>query len=202
MNQPAATFEEVTGAILIGGRSRRLGRDKVLLPYEGEPLAVHLHRLFEGLFPHILLIGHPRPELQAFGFTCVPDLIQEKGVLGGIYTALSAATTPYVFVAGADMPFLTTSLISWILGHRHSADAVIPRGPRGLEPLCAVYSTSCVGAMEQSLEKGTLKIMAALDGLAILSPEVTPGDGEPDPFININYPEDLEVLKKSLKFEV
>jgi molybdopterin-guanine dinucleotide biosynthesis protein A len=194
MNQPAAAFEEVTGAILIGGQSRRLGYDKVLLPYDGKPLVVHLHGLLERLFPKILLIGHPRPELETLGLTCVPDLIPDKGALGGIYTALKMASTPYVFVAGADMPFLTTSLISDILGHRHGADAVIPKGPRGLEPLCAAYSTSCADAIKQSLGRDMLKIMAALDGLAVLSPEITPGDDEPDPFININYPEDLEKL--------
>jgi molybdopterin-guanine dinucleotide biosynthesis protein A len=196
VNQPAATFEEVTGAVLTGGKSRRLGRDKILLPYDGKPLAVHLHGLLKNLFPQVLLIGHPRPELETLGLTCVPDLIPDKGALGGIYTALKTASTPYVFVAGADMPFLTTSLISDILGHRHGADAVIPRGPRGLEPLCAAYSISCTDAIKQSLEKDMLKIMGALDGLAVLSPEVTPGDDQLDPFLNINYPEDLEILRK------
>jgi len=195
MNPPAATFEEVTGAILIGGQSRRLGQDKVLLPFEGKPLAVHLQGLLESLFPRTLLVGHPRPELEAMGLTCIPDLVPDKGVLGGIYTALNAAATPYVFVVGADMPFLTTSLISEVLSHRHFADAVIPRGPRGFEPLCAVYSASCADTMIHSLQGGMLKIMAALDGLAVLSPEVTPGNGEQDPFANINYPEDLEALK-------
>jgi molybdopterin-guanine dinucleotide biosynthesis protein A len=195
MTQPAATFEEVTGAILIGGKSRRLGRDKVLLPYDGKPLAVHLHGILNSLFPHVLLIGHPRPELKAMGLPLIPDLVPDKGVLGGIYTALSTATTPYVFIAGADMPFLTPSLISMILGYRHSADAVIPRGPRGLEPLCAVYTKSCADVMEKNLRDGTLKIMAALENMTVLSPEVSPDNGEPDPFININYPEDLEILK-------
>ncbi len=197
MNQPAATFEEVTGEILIGGQSRRLGRDKILLPYDGKPLVVHLHGLLESLFPKILLIGHPRPELETLGLSCIPDLIPDKGALGGIYTALKTASTPYVFVAGADMPFLTTSLISDILGHRYEADAVIPRGPRGLEPLCAAYSTSCADAIKRSLERDMLKIMGALDGLAVLSPEITPGDDEPDPFLNINYPEDLGILGKN-----
>jgi len=194
VNAPAVAFEEVTGAILIGGASRRLGRDKVLLPYKGMPLAAYQHSLLKNLFPRILLIGHPRSELQELGLICIPDLVPNKGALGGIYTALKTASTPYVFVAGADMPFLTTSLISDILGHRHGADAVIPRGPRGLEPLCAAYSTSCAEDIKQNLEKDMLKIMGALDGLAVLSPEVTPGDDEPDPFLNINYPEDLEKL--------
>lgn len=197
MTRPAAAFEEVTGAILTGGKSRRLGRDKVLIPHGGKPLAAHMHQLLDSLFPRTILVGHPRPELDQLGLECVQDIVPEKGVLGGIYTALKSAGTSWAFVAGADMPFITVSLIVMLLEQRRGADAVIPRGPRGLEPLCAVYSTSCIASFERGLEEGTLKIMAALDGLAVLSPEVTPKDGEPDPFININYPEDLEKLKNS-----
>jgi len=195
MNPPSAAFEEVTGAILIGGHSRRLGRDKVLLPYEGKPLVVHLHGLLAGLFPTVFLVGHSRTELVNLGLTCIPDVIADMGVLGGIYTALVSAATPHVFVTGADMPFLTTPLISRILDQRHSADAVIPKGPRGLEPLCAVYSTACAGALRQNLERDRLKITTALEGLKILSPTVNLADGDQDPFININYPEDVKILK-------
>ena len=195
MNSSAVAIDEVTGAILTGGKSRRLGCDKVLLPHEGKPLALHMHDLLRELFPRVILIGHARPELKIHGLECVEDLIPGKGVLGGIYTALNTAHTPHIFVAGADMPFITRSIISAVVSHRNGPDAVVPRGPRGLEPLCALYSSSCLPTIEQSLERGILKIMAALDGLQVVSPEVTPERGEPDPFININFPEDLEILK-------
>lgn len=195
MSLPAATFEKVTGAILTGGKSERLGRDKVLLPYGNRPLVVHLHELLKGLFPRVILVGHLRAELDAFGFECVEDIIPGKGVLGGIHTALSVSATPFVFIAGADMPFLSKSLIAEIADHRSEADAVIPRGPRGLEPLCALYASSCLAAIEQSLESGILKVMAALEGLTIVSPEIETRQGEADPFVNINYPEDVETLK-------
>ena len=196
MNNSSAAFEEVTGAILVGGQSSRLGRDKVLLPLGGKPLAVHMHTLLADLFSKILLIGHARPELEKIGLKCVPDLIPEKGVLGGIYTALKLCKTPYVFVVGADMPFLTPSLINEVLAGRHKADAVIPMGPKGREPLCAVYSKACTRTLRKSIETDVLKVIPALDGLKIESPGITQGDREPDPFININYPEDLDLLGK------
>jgi molybdopterin-guanine dinucleotide biosynthesis protein A len=135
MNSSAVAIDEVTGAILTGGKSRRLGRDKVLLPHEGKPLALHMHDLLRELFPRVILIGHARPELKIHGLECVEDLIPGKGVLGGIYTALNTAHTPHIFVAGADMPFITRSIISAVVSHRNGPDAVVPRGPRGLEPL-------------------------------------------------------------------
>lgn len=186
---------EVTGVILTGGKSRRLGQDKVLLPYRGEPLVLHVHRILVELFPRVILVGHPRPELEALGLACIPDQVPGQGVLGGITTALDKAATPYIFVAGADMPFLTPSLISGILRYRAGADAVIPIGPRGLEPLCAVYSASCAPSFRQSLLEGVRRIVEALEGFVVLSPKIVPKEGEPDPFININRPEDLKILK-------
>ena len=166
-----------------------------MLPLGGKPLAVHMHSLLADLFSKVILIGHSRPELEKMGLTSVPDLISGKGVLGGIYTALHVCKTPYVFVVAADMPFLTPSLISGILAYRHKADAVIPSGPKGMEPLCAVYSKACIGTIKESIERNTLKVIEALDGLKVLSPEIGQKDSEPDPFININCPEDLEKLK-------
>jgi molybdopterin-guanine dinucleotide biosynthesis protein A len=155
-----------------------------------------MHALLADLFCKVILIGHSRPELEDTGLTSVPDLIPGKGVLGGIYTALHVCKTPYVFIVAADMPFLTPSVISEVAAYRHEADAVIPTGPKGMEPLCAVYSKACIGLIKESIARNTLKITEALDDLKVLSPEIGQKDSEPDPFININYPEDLIFLKK------
>ena len=194
MTGTAAAYDEVTGAILTGGKSSRLGRDKALLPLGGKPLAAHMHTLLADLFSKVILIGHSRPELEDMGLTSVPDLIPGRGVLGGIYTALHVCKTPYAFIVAADMPFLTPSVISGVAVYRHKADAVIPIGPKGMEPLCAVYSKACTGTIVKSIERNALKILEALDGLKILSPEIGQKDSEPDPFININHPEDLIFL--------
>jgi molybdopterin-guanine dinucleotide biosynthesis protein A len=197
LTKPEAAFEEVTGAVLTGGLSTRLGRDKVLLPYQGKPLAAHVHGILSELFPNVLLIGHPRPELESLGLICIPDLIPGKGALGGIYTSLVSCRTPYVFIAAADMPFLTSALISRIATFRSSADAVIPMGPRGREPLCAVYSRTCVKAVRKSLDVDTLKVIPALEGLKIVSPEIAATADGSDPFVNINYPDDVRFLGRS-----
>lgn len=195
MTPASAAFPEVSGAILVGGRSRRFGRDKVLLRYEGKPLVVHVYDLLLSLFEQVSLVGHPRPELSDLGMPCIPDLIPGRGVLGGIYTALVSAASPHVFITGADMPFLTTELISRVLDQRHQADAVIPRGPRGLEPLCAVYARECVDTLRRNLERGRLRITEALEGLTVHTPAVETGEGMQDPFANINFPEDVKILE-------
>lgn len=195
MNGFPTVFEDVTGVILVGGQSRRLGHDKVLLQFDGTPIIEHLHNLLKPLVHEILLIGHRRPEFDTFGFRVIKDIIPGAGPLGGIYTALMSSTTSFVFVVAGDMPFVSASLISTIVQERRDADAVIPSGPRGLEPLCAVYSRSCTETLRTSLEKGNRRIVSALEGLNTLMPEISVQSNGQDPFFNINYPEDLEVLE-------
>jgi molybdopterin-guanine dinucleotide biosynthesis protein A len=190
-----AVFEDVTGAILVGGKSSRLGCDKVLLRLDGRPVFQHLCGLLEPLVFEVLLVGHNRPEFETLGFRVVQDIVPNAGPLGGIFTALMSATTPYVFVAAGDMPYLTVPLISTIVQDRGDVEAIIPKGPMGYEPLCAVYSRACTEPLRSSLERGNRRIMTALEGLKILTPEIPSKDEEQDPFFNINYPEDLKKLR-------
>jgi molybdopterin-guanine dinucleotide biosynthesis protein A len=185
---------EVSAAILVGGLSKRLGRDKVLLEFDGQPLIHRSVTLLSSLFENVLVIGHHRPEFDDLGIRVIEDIVPEKGALGGLYTAVENSTTSAVFVMAADMPFVTRPVIDKVLQLLGQADAVIPRGPRGFEPLCALYSKSCATPMKDAIEGGTFKIMAALEGLNIVTPEITVANGEQDPFANINYPEDVDLI--------
>jgi molybdopterin-guanine dinucleotide biosynthesis protein A len=185
---------DIAGAILAGGRSTRFGQDKVLLLFRDKPLLAHLRGVLEPVVSEMFIVGHPRPEFELIGLRVLTDLISDAGPLGGIYTALESIGAPFVLVVAADMPFLSTPLLRRILEPAMTADAVIPRGPRGLEPLCAVYSRSCIDPIRRSLDKGDRRIVRALQGMEVLNPEILVGEDEKDPFFNINYPEDYERL--------
>jgi len=186
---------DVAGAILVGGRSQRFGKDKVLLPFQGKPLIAHLCGILEPLVREILIVGHPRPEFEALNLRVVEDLLPDAGPLGGIYTALKSTRASFVLVLAADMPFLSPSLLEELLKSRQGRDAVIPRGPRDLEPLCAIYSRTCLDPVRRSLEKGANKIVRAIKGMNVLTPEIAVNGKEKNPFFNINFPEDYEGLK-------
>lgn len=196
MSDLPAVYEDVTGVILVGGRSSRMGRDKMLVRLADGPILHHMRSLLEPHVPEILLVGHHRPEFDELNLRVIEDLFPDAGPLGGIFTALTSVTNPYVFVLAGDMPFLSASLIRSIIEAREEAEAVIPRGPRGPEPLCAVYSRSCVGQIHASLEKGNRRILTALEEMTVIMPDIDVKDSERDPFFNINYPEDLEKAGK------
>ena len=195
MNYSSFPEKSVAGAILVGGRSRRFGQDKVLLTFRGKPLLAHLCGILSPLVEETLIVGHSRPEFEALRIRAVEDLWPGAGPLGGIYTALKSAGTPFVLVVAADMPFLTPSLLEKILRAREGQDAVIPQGPGRLEPLCAVYSRTCLDAIRENLENGRNRILSALEGKKVCSPRITPEGTGKDPFFNINYPEDYKKLE-------
>ena len=177
--------KEVSAAILVGGQSRRLGRDKVLLEYDGQLLIKRSVLLLSSLFTEVFVIGHHRSEFDHLGIKTIEDLIPGKGALGGLYTAIMNAGSPAIFVMAADMPFVSPSLINRVIELRSDADAVIPKGPKGFEPLCALYSDSCAEPMKRAIDRDSFKIMAALEGLKILTPEISVEEGGKDPFANM-----------------
>ena len=195
MSGPSPAVGTVAGAILVGGQSSRFGQDKVLLPFGDKPLFAHLYDILKPLVREIFIVGHHRPEFTARQLRVVTDLFTNAGPLGGIYTALKSTKTSFVLAVAADMPFLSTSVLRTIIESAGKADAVIPRGPRGLEPLCAVYSRTCVDSMRASLDQGNRRIVQALEGMNVLNLEIVVPEKEKDPFFNITHPEDYEGLR-------
>lgn len=145
----------LTIAIQAGGESRRMGTDKGLALFLGQPLAQRVLARLAPIAQEMLLTTN-RPEAYAFlGVACYPDLIPGRGALGGLYTALSAASQPLVGVVACDMPFASPALLAAASQAllESGADAAVPRRPGGLEPFHAVYRRqTCLPLIEAALQ--------------------------------------------------
>jgi molybdopterin-guanine dinucleotide biosynthesis protein A len=191
----------VRGAVLAGGAARRYGgAPKGLLELGGRRI---LDRVVDAVVavtgqPPLLVAnaphaGHWRPDLRT-----IPDVRQNCGSVGGIYTAVVSGVGPVLCVAW-DMPFLTADLLSALVteGTRGGWDAFLPEsdGRRGVEPLCAVYGPACGPAIERQLERGDLRAIAFHTDVKVgtLPLERVRAFGDPDElFFNVNTPADLE----------
>ena len=183
--------------IQAGGESRRMGRDKGLVPFGGQPL---IQRVVEriGSLGDELLVTTNRPEDYRFlSLPLVGDLLPGHGALGGLHTALSAASKPLVAVVACDMPFASLALLSAARDMllETNCDVVIPATSKGLEPLHAVYRRStCLPAVESALRDGRRRMISWLDSVEMhtIPPEVVQ---QYDPtghiFVNLNTPEEL-----------
>ena len=157
MCEPTRVF---TGAVLAGGASRRMGRDKAFVDVGGRPLAsVAIDALRDAGAREVLAIGGTG--LEAMGCRAVADRWPGEGPLGGLVTALSAATDEAVVVLSCDLPFVTAGAVRSLL--EAGGDVAMPDG----EPLVAVWSRStCLPVLLRAFEAGErspLRVLAGLD---------------------------------------
>jgi molybdopterin-guanine dinucleotide biosynthesis protein A len=150
-----APLQDCTGTLLAGGRATRLGgAPKGLLRVDGEPIAARSLALFERLFGRSLVVANDPAPYAPLGARIVPDLIPGHGAPGGLHAALSAAETPWIFLAACDMPFLAADAIRFLAARRDGVDVVLVRARGRLEPLHGFWSRACLAPLERLLREG------------------------------------------------
>ncbi len=188
----------ITVCVQAGGQSRRMGQDKALLPFLGQPL---ISRVIARLQPIAdeMIVTTNRPEAYAFlGLPLFSDVIPERGALGGLYTALMYASQPVVAVVACDMPFVSAPLLAYacrVLADE-AADVVVPQTAEGqFEPLHAVYRrAACLPPIRAALDAGAWKMVAWFAQVkvrALSAQEIAPYDPAGLAFSNVNTPEEL-----------
>jgi molybdopterin-guanine dinucleotide biosynthesis protein A len=194
--------EDVTGVLLAGGRSRRMGTDKRFLEVGDKTLIERALEVYEHLFSEILVVvAEATPELAALEHRVLVDVIPDCGSLGGLYTGLSGANRGRIFAAACDMPFLNPAVISHLVGLSAGYDIVMPKLATGLQPMHAVYAKTCTPHFRRMIDAGqfTIQEVARSEHLAI---RLVPEDDlrRIDPrllsFLNLNTPADLEFARK------
>lgn len=154
---------ELTGVLLAGGASRRMGRDKASLQLGGEPLLPLLVETLSSACSGgvIVVRRNESQELPSLppAVRVVDDLLPEHAALGGLYTGLALAPTPFVFVAGCDMPLLDSDLIRWLSCQSPAAaDVLLPVCGGHPQPLHAIYSHHCLAAIKEALLSGEFRM--------------------------------------------
>ncbi len=195
-------LEPISLVIQAGGQSRRMGTDKARIPFLGQPL---IQRVVERLAPIAgeLLVTTNHPQDYTFlGLPLFTDLLPGGGALGGLYTALSCASSPIVLNVACDLPFANAAILQHAarLLLQEQADVVIPRSPNGLEPLHAAYRRlTCLPVVRAAIESKQLKIIDWFPRVRVLEipvDEIARLDPSGLAFLNINTPEDLSLAEK------
>jgi molybdopterin-guanine dinucleotide biosynthesis protein A len=185
----------LTGAILAGGFSRRLGQDKAALQLGGKPLTLWVNEALAPLVADCWLITNQPLAHLAFGLPLITDLRPFQGPAGGLLTALFAARTPWVLAAAVDNPFLAPALLAALAARaRHtSRPAVVCRSPRGLEPFPGVYSVRLFPALQDFLQtdRRPTRFLEVCRPQILSETEVLALDPEGRSFFNLNTPRDL-----------
>jgi molybdopterin-guanine dinucleotide biosynthesis protein A len=185
----------VSAVILAGGKSRRFGRDKSLLELAGQSLIERAVGRLAPVSDEILVVANEPDRYEALHLPVrfVADRVRGMGSLMGIYSGLSAARHRFALVVACDMPFLSESLLRYMIPLADGSDVVIPRLGQMLEPLHAIYGKTCLPHMAKLLDRHESKITAFFEDVRVRyveEHEIARFDPEHLSFLNVNQPED------------
>ena len=206
VTSPLRKSVPVTGIILAGGKSRRMGENKALLQLGEASLIEHVIRRMCRVTDELLLITNNPAEYAHLGLPMHSDKVPDAGALGGIYTGLTHASYDTVLCVACDSPFLQPKLLAYLISILGEYDAVMPYTYKELpsdnedaqitlQTLCAAYSKRCLPIIELMLQESELRVHALQEraNILTLAPEIwKTHDSEGHSFFNVNTPEDFE----------
>ena len=186
----------MTVIILAGGKSERMGRrDKAFLKIGRDSIVARQLRLIKKHFTKIIIVTNSMAKYKGLkGVRVIPDIIPDRGSLGGILSGLLASEDRYNFVIACDMPFINTRLMKYMYENSAGYDVVVPKVDGRYEPLFSLYSKDCVRYIEPLIEKKRFKISGFFSRIKVksISRKEVERFGEPDViFMNVNTPDDL-----------
>lgn len=204
---PPITAGDITGALLAGGRSVRMGRDKGLVELAGRPLMQHVIARLRPQVHRIMISANGDPE--RFAGTCLPvvaDTVGDHaGPLAGLHTAFewSLCETPdarFVATIPVDTPFFPADLVQRLADAVRvgGAPCAIAASAGHQHPVIGLWEVALIEEVADALQDGVRAVhrFAEMEKCAVVEfPLVKAGDMEFDPFFNINTPEDVETAE-------
>ena len=198
----------IVGAILAGGKSRRMGQNKALLSFHGKPLIQHATELMQKIFSQVLVVCWNRQQYEFLEIPTIVDKIPNCGPLGGIHAALSEVNNRPVFVLACDLPFVTQALIRYIVNFPVYTDfdttgsenlnemplAKIPTCQKRLQPLVGLYYPGVLPIIEQQMTQYQLQIECFLQNIATIEVPISSQQSFYNNriFCNVNTPQDYQ----------
>jgi molybdopterin-guanine dinucleotide biosynthesis protein A len=190
-------FQNVTSALIAGGKSRRFGSSKLMAKYNGQRLLDRALNIAMTISKDTIIIGDLDPSIKVEAVPVYKDIVSGCGPVCGIYTALFHAQKKYVAVLPVDMPLLSPDVYRFLYPSLTEERPVVALSPKGLEPLVSIWPVALREEFEKAIENKEYKLYKLLQkfnakeiDLESLMPSF-----QDSWFKNINYKEDLEHIK-------
>ncbi|MCQ2560204.1 MAG: molybdenum cofactor guanylyltransferase [Clostridia bacterium] len=188
--------EQVTGIILAGGQSRRMGQDKALVKLQQKTLLEMTAETISAVFRHKALVTGEKAKYQKLGWNIILDQYPGCGPLSGIQAALSQVKTPYIFVAACDMPYIKTVQIQRLLNLIDDWDVILPYRNGHWEPLCGLYHQNCLKPIEAVLQQKKYRVESFFPQVRV---KQVLWEEQDLSLSNINTPQELAQMQQKFK---
>ena len=200
--------QRVTGIILAGGKSSRLGRDKAWEDVGGQRIIDRVIGALQSSCDEVLIIGdRPERENELSLPKCIQyrsDELKGRGSIGGLYTGLKASDTLWSLVVACDMPFISRELIRFMLSiiSKNRCDAIVPVINGRYQPTHALYNSTCIPFIEKNISSGNFRMDSYFDEIYLeeISEDVINSiKGAELSFFNVNTEDDLFTAREQYK---
>lgn len=185
--------DKISGVIMAGGKSSRIGTDKGLLKFRGNFLSEYAIHLIDSLLAEVYISSNNR-NYEQFNLPIIFDIYKNIGPMGGLHAVLKTISSEYVFIISCDMPFMTKEVVNILISNLGDNDVIIPIVENKLEPLCAIYSRRLFPEIEKRIKHGNYKmqdlILASRTKFVKFENNLV--------FRNINTKEDLEQIDQEM----
>jgi len=194
---------DISGFVLTGGKSSRMGTDKGMLLFDRKTLVLHAIETLDEVVLQTMISANDSVYDQ-FSHPMVKDLFHDIGPMGGIYSCLRQYVTEFNIFLSCDTPFVPSELFVLLLQHIGKYSCVLPvHDGNKIEPLCAIYRKNCAEIFAELIEKGCYKMRDALDRLGYASVEIDAKTSFYDRhlFFNINTLDDYKYALRYIQDE-
>lgn len=183
---------KITGIILAGGRSSRMGEDKGLVLLNKLPMISYVINALKEITDEIIIIANNKAYDQ-FGLPVYSDIILDKGPIGGIYTGLNYSKTELNIILSCDSPFMTSSFLKKLIEQSADYQITIPSYEERIHPTIGIYKRDVVTILEQQIAANELKLLRTIEKVPNQIISFSSSDSVIDPkiFSNINTKQDL-----------
>ena len=162
-------MKQVTGIVLAGGNSSRMGQNKALLPYAGVTLIEYITERLKPYCQSVMVSVREKLLFEYLGLPLLEDYKNNCGPLGGIEAALSASSTDLCFIVPCDLPFFSGAIIPLLVAEIGDADACVPVLNNYYEPLVALYSKGALPEIRRALAAERYKVSDLFGNITVQS---------------------------------
>ncbi|MGA9291295.1 MAG: molybdenum cofactor guanylyltransferase [Ignavibacteriaceae bacterium] len=209
-------YDNITGIILSGGKSTRMGENKSMMKIGNKTIIEHVKVQMESLFSKIILITNDPVEYEFLNLEKYKDIYFRMGPLAGIHSGLTHSSTDKNFIISCDIPLMTPEMIKYLVDYKTIKPVTIAKADGFIQQLCGVYHKSCLPSSENILssnkndedsneeqKKRGCKVLGLIDivGAEIIDAESLPFYKK-DMFFNMNRRSDYESILKRMTVEI
>lgn len=194
---------ELTAAIIAGGLSERFGKHKTRVKIGNWELIDFAIQLAKLLSDQVIIVHGEQDDYADKNLPHVADLVPRCGPMGGIYTALQQAKTPFVATMPADVPLLSVKVYEVLFQEKDNTAPIVAVSDRGMEPLVSIWPGQMATQLNSRIKKGNFSLHQFLQEIGARKVPIADRLSEynPDWFLNINFQKDLKIIKKKLNLD-